>query len=94
MTIWVHSPEGEVQGSPPPRASLPSARAGKLVVGLFDNRKANAARLLEAIGRSLASGLGAELRRYSKPNASHAAEAALLDRMAAEVGLVVAASSD
>jgi hypothetical protein len=92
--IWAHSPEGDVAKASPRRAPMPEARRGELVVGLFDNRKANAARLLEAIAAPLAERLGARLVRYSKPNASHPAEAELLDRMAREVGLVVAASSD
>lgn len=92
--IRAHSPEGRVAKTMPARNPMPEARRGELVVGLFDNRKANAARLLEEIAAPLVERLGASLRRYSKPNASHPADVDLLDRMAREVGLVLAASSD
>lgn len=92
--IWAHSPEGAIARAPARRAAMPDPRRGPLAIGLFDNRKANAEALLAAIGEAVATRLGARLQRYSKPNASHPAEAALLDRMAREVGLVLAASSD
>lgn len=92
--IRAFSPEGETATTMPRRAPMPDVRSGGLRVGLFDNRKANSARLLEAIGAALVDRLGVRLVRYSKPNASHPAEPELLDRMAREVGLVLAASSD
>ncbi|MBY0401477.1 hypothetical protein K2X89_14360, partial [Myxococcota bacterium] len=88
------SPEGEVAKTTPRRAAMPEARRRALVVGLFDNRKANSALLLDEIAAPLVERLGARIVRYSKPNASHPAEVELLDRMAREVGLVLAASSD
>ncbi|MEZ4331432.1 MAG: hypothetical protein R3F35_06745 [Myxococcota bacterium] len=92
--IWAHSPEGATAKAAPRRADMPDVRGASLAIGLFDNRKANAARLLEDIGAMLVERLGVRLLRYSKPNASHPAETELLDRMAQEVGLVLAASSD
>lgn len=92
--IWAWSPEGETAKAVPRRAPMPEVRGGGFAVGLFDNRKANSARLLDAIGAALVKRLGVRLVHYSKPNASHPAETELLDRMAREVGLVLAASSD
>ena len=92
--IRAYSPEGARAPSLPRRADVPDLRIGKPSIGLFDNRKANSAPLLEEIGRQLEERLGAEVHRYSKPNASHAASKDLIDRMTKEVGLVVAASSD
>ncbi|MBW2267445.1 MAG: hypothetical protein JRH16_02625 [Deltaproteobacteria bacterium] len=92
--IWAYSPEGERVASLPQRAERPDLRGGSLVIGLFSNRKANAGLLLDGIGKHLEERLGASIRRYDKPNASHAASKELVDRMAKEVGLVVAASSD
>jgi len=92
--IRAYSPEGEQAASLPQRADVPDVRKGKPSIGLFDNRKANSALLLDEIGKHLEERLGAQVHRYSKPNASHAASKDLIDRMTKEVGLVVAASSD
>jgi hypothetical protein len=92
--IWAYSPEGAQAPSLPRRAELPDLHAGSPAIGLFSNRKANAGLLLDEIGIHLEERLGATIHRYEKPNASHAASPDLIDRMAKEVGLVVAASSD
>ena len=92
--IWAYSPEGLQANSLPQRAEMPDLRGGSPVIGLFDNRKANAGLLLGEIGRHLEKRLGATIHQYDKPNPSHEAPKDLLDRMAAEVGLVVTASSD
>lgn len=92
--IWAHSPEGRSATPHAREAALPALGRTDLVVALFDNRKANAAALLEGVGQELASRLAARLVRHSKPNASHPAEPELLARIAKEADLVVLASSD
>ncbi len=92
--IWAHSPEGLQASSLPQRAEMPDFRGASPAIGLFDNRKANAGLLLAEIGGHLEKRLGVTIHRYDKPNPSHAASKDLLDRMAAEVDLVVTASSD
>jgi hypothetical protein len=92
--IRAYSPDGHQAPSLPQRAELSELRGPSPAIGLFSNRKANAGLLLDEIGKHLEERLGAAIHRYEKPNASHAASKDLIDRMAKEVGLVVAASSD
>ena len=91
--IWAHSPEGSRAEWKPERAALPKFSAGARVA-LLSNRKANAGALLEVLGASLAERTGVSVQRYEKPNASIAAAPELLDRMAQEADLAIAASSD
>lgn len=91
--IWAHSPEGKRAEATPRRASPPKLVAGARVV-MLDNRKANAAALLNALGAGLEQRLGVSVEKFEKPNASIAARPELLDQMAAGADFAIAASSD
>lgn len=90
----VYDPRGtvDVQTVPPaPRlAALEGAR-----VGILDNTKWNASALLRhVVARLQSTATLADVRHYDKPSFSVPADEALLDRIAAEVDLVVTAIGD
>ncbi len=92
--VWAHSPEGPKLDVIPKSAEMIDARLRSPRIGLLDNRKANAKLLLEELASRLGERVGGVSTYYFKPNASIASTPELLDRIAAEVDLVVTASAD
>lgn len=90
----VYDPRGTVTA---PRRE-PAARLETLAgarLGVLDNAKWNASKLLRHVVGNLQAGPApAAVNRYGKPSFSRPAEAALLDRIAAENDAVVTAIGD
>ena len=90
----VYDPRGEISAEPlslaPRRRSLDGVG-----VGVLDNSKWNASKLLRQVITQLKVGVSlAEVRFYKKASFSRPAEATLLDQIAAEVDVVITAIGD
>ena len=76
------------------RAPAPRTGTGQ-ALGFLSNRKPNATRLMEYLGRMIADdGQGLEVRYYEKAHAATGAGGPLVDRIAAECRLVVTGTGD
>lgn len=97
MTIRVHAPDGAVGAPGAARAPSPPVLAG-LRVGVLANGKPNAELLLARAAEGLASRTGALVAlvtgKGESANAATPASAAVLDRLAEEVDLVLTGSAD
>ncbi|MCR9094251.1 MAG: hypothetical protein NXI30_08540 [bacterium] len=91
----IYSPEGSVDPNAMPTARVAiGALAGKRIAAL-DNGKAGAAHLLRAMGQSLATRTGATfVGVFQKQTAATPCETDLLDRLAAEVEVVLTGTAD
>lgn len=89
--LIVYDPTGRVEVEPRPLAPRPSSIAG-LRVGVLDNTKWNAGRLLERTV-ALLDEVG-EVRRYRKESFSRNAAPELIARIAAENDLGLVAIGD
>lgn len=91
----IYSPEGSVDPDAAPTARVPvGALAGKRIAAL-DNGKSGARRLLGAMGERLAARTGGEfVGIYQKQTAATPCETDLLDRLAAEVEVVLTGTAD
>jgi hypothetical protein len=79
----------------PVERRAPAARTGTgQALGFLSNRKPNATRLMEHLGRMVAAGPGLEVRYYEKAHAATGAGGPLVDRIAAECRLVVTGTGD
>ena len=90
----VYDPQGTVSAEPRALAArLPALDRVRL--GVLDNTKWNASKLLRrAVGELEGGNKFAEVRFYAKESFSRPAEAALLDRIAAENDAVLTAIGD
>jgi hypothetical protein len=83
MPITVLDPTGESATSPSPLAPRLASLAGRRI-GVLDNRKANADRLLDLVEDSLRTRCGAEVVvRHQKPDFSRLAAPDILDDLSA-----------
>lgn len=90
----VYDPRGAVSAETRPLAPRPAALDG-LRLGVLDNTKWNASKLLRQVVARLAADLTfAAVHRYAKPGFSRLAPPALLDRIAAETDVAVTAIGD
>ena len=90
----VYDPRGTVTAEPRALASRLETLDG-LRLGVLDNTKWNASKLLRHVVAGLEAGQPlAGVRLYAKPSFSRPAEAELLDRMAAENDAVITAIGD
>lgn len=90
----VYDPRGTVTAPPrEPAARLETLDGARL--GVLDNTKWNASKLLRHVVAGLQAGRTlAAVNRYGKPSFSRPAEAGLLDRIAAENDAVITAIGD
>ncbi|MDG2308886.1 MAG: hypothetical protein P8R42_30250 [Candidatus Binatia bacterium] len=94
MSIWIHSPEGNVGARPMRLSPRVDVLAGRRI-GLLDNRKPNAGALLEHVGARLAQRTGATVSlALQKSNAAVRCEADLLDKLRAEADVIITGSGD
>ena len=91
----IYSPEGRVDPNAMPTARVPvGTLAGKRIAAL-DNGKAGASHLLRALGERLAARCGADfVGVFQKQTAATPCETDLLDRLAAEVEVVLTGTAD
>ena len=90
----VYDPRGTVTAEPRALAARLSTLDG-VRLGVLDNSKWNASKLLRRVVSELETGQPlAEVRFYTKPSFSRPAEAGLLDRIAAENDAVITAIGD
>ena len=91
----IYSPEGSVDPDAAPLARVPMGPlAGKRIAAL-DNGKSGAAHLLRAMGERLAARTGATFVGVEKKQtAATPCETDLLDRLAAEVEVVLTGTAD
>lgn len=90
----VYDPRGVVEAEPVPLAARPASLKG-LRLGVLDNTKWNARKLLEATTALLDAEFGlAGVSYYKKANFSVAAEPALIAQIAAESDFVLTAIGD
>ncbi len=90
----IYDPRGKVTAVPHPLASRRGSLDGARI-GVLDNSKWNASKLLRQVIAQLEAGVAlGDVRFYKKAGFSRPAEAALLDQIAAEVDVVVTAIGD
>lgn len=90
----VYDPRGVVEAVPVPISPRPAKLAG-LRLGVLDNSKWNAGRLLRETVAMLQAEHGfSEVSHYTKPSFSLAAEDAMIAEIAAENDLVLTAIGD
>ena len=89
----VYDPRGTVTAAPRASASRLETLDG-VRLGVLDNTKWNASKLLRRVLAELATGQAASANFYAKPSFSRPAEAELLDRIAAENDAVITAIGD
>lgn len=91
----IYSPEGRVDANAMPTARVPvGVLSGKRIAAL-DNGKSGAHHLLRAMGERLAARTGAEfVGVFQKQTAATPCETDLLDRLAAEVEVVLTGTAD
>ena len=90
----VYDPRGTVTATPRASASRLQTLDG-VRLGVLDNTKWNASKLLRRVLAELATGQAAAgANFYAKPSFSRPAEAELLDRIAAENDAVITAIGD
>ena len=90
----VYDPRGTVTADPLPPAPRPAALDG-VRIGVLDNTKWNASKLLRQVVASLEADLTFDgVSHYAKSSFSRPAPAELLDRIAAESDAVITAIGD
>ncbi len=90
----VYDPRGTVSAEPHPLARRPATLDG-LRLGILDNTKWNASKLLRQIVTQLEAGLAfSAVRVYTKSSFSRLAPPDLLDRIASETDVVITAIGD
>ena len=94
-TERIYSPEGLADAALVPTARTPIGALAGRSIGVLDNGKAGAAHLLAHLGRTLAEREGAEfVGVYKKQTAATPCEGDLIDRIAAEVQVVLTGTAD
>ncbi len=97
MTIRIYAPDGAIGVPPVHRAPVPAGLAG-LRIGVLDNEKPNARRLMARCAEQLAARTGAVLTLVT--DKGHGANAAtpctpqVLEQLTKEVDLVLTGSAD
>ncbi len=94
MTTRIYAPEGPPGAAPRAPAATPAVLAG-LRVGVLDNRKPNARRLLTVLAERVAARTGAQVTLVTeKANAAVRGEAEVLARLRAEADVILTGSGD
>ena len=90
----VYDPRGDVSAEPRPLAPRPASLDG-LRLGILDNTKWNASKLLRQVVAQLEAGLAfSSVRVYSKSSFSRLAPPDVLDRIASEADVAITAIGD
>lgn len=93
MSILIHRPDGPIvlggHGRSPGRGSLAGAR-----IGVLDNAKPNAGLLMTTVASEIAERSGARVTLVLDKNAAKPAPDEHIDRLIAEVDLVITGSAD
>ena len=91
----IYCPEGRVDPNAAPTARVPVGPLAGKRIGALDNGKSGAAHLLRALGERLAARTGATFVGVEqKQTAATPCETDLLDRLAAEVEVVLTGTAD
>lgn len=90
--IRMHDPTAELEPVERPRIA-PAVPLSEARIALMDLGKIRSDDFLDSVEREL-RGRGLDVRRFAKPTNAKPADAALLDRIAAETDVVVEALAD
>ncbi len=91
----IYSPEGRADATLVATSRTPVFGLEGKRIGVLDNGKAGAAHLLAHLGRGLAARTGAEFKGvFKKQTAATPCETDLIDRIAAEVQVVLTGTAD
>ncbi len=93
MKLLIHRPDGAVGAEPSVAAAPVPVLSGKRI-GLLDNLKPNAGVVLARLGGHLAERTGAEVMTHQTKNAALPCEDQVLERLAAEVHVVLTGTAD
>ena len=93
MSLLIHRPDGASGDAPATAAAGLRVLSGKRI-GLLDNAKPNADVVLKRIADRLAERCGAELVLHETKNAALPCEDQVLERIAAEVQVVLTGTAD
>ena len=94
-TERIYSPEGHADTTFVPTARTPVVGFEGKRIGVLDNGKAGAAHLLTQLARGLAEETGAEFAGvFKKQTAATPCETDVIDRIAAEVQVVLTGTAD
>lgn len=89
----IYAPEGAVGPPAVQRAPSPTVLTGQRI-GILDNTKPNAGRLLNRLAERLAARTGAEVAVVETKNAALAAPDQVIGRLTKEVQVVLTGSAD